>query len=711
MNALPKETKPLADLRRQLTVNGYVPIPVAGKSPRIRGWQNLKPNAEHVEGLIRAHPDHTNTGLLTGDLVAIDIDALDSATSTALVEMVLDLPGGASAPCRVGKAPKCLFIFRATAPRKKATTGKFLINGTRCEVEVLGIGNQFVAYGIHPDTEAPYEWSNGSPADIAFADLPEITPDTLDTFLTAARELLAARGEPERKAKAANDRRPPAVAGDGPWAVIKTRALADLDAWVPALGLARLKRYQSGYLAVASFRPSRRAGLATAKRGQALEIAPASICDHSDGNKGYSPIDLVAVCLGMAPAAAADWLRDRVGGGARVDTTPPVAHVALLAKHNAKVPPVAANDNQPDAYPGIISSGELVTGFVPPDYHIDGIAQASFIYSVTAQTGAGKTAILLLTTALTALGEPLGNREVRKGRTLYFAGENPDDVTMRWIAMAHHMEFDPATIDAHFIKGTFSIPAMSKRIEDDVRKLGGVDLIVIDTSTAYFRGKDENANTELGAHARDLRALTTLPGRPCVLVAAHPTKSADQFNLLPRGGGAFLNEVDGNLVCIKTSDGSVKLHWHGKHRGPDFDPINFELRPVTAPTLKNSRGRDVPTVMAAVLSASDVVGRKERTREDNDDVLLEIERDPTQTLATIAERLEWLGDDGKWQKRRVQSAWERLATAKLVDMKRGKRRLTEKGGAEAVDIKGERHRKRAAAASSASILARRTDVA
>jgi hypothetical protein len=50
--------------------------------------------------------------------------------------------------------------------------------------------------------------------------------------------------------------------------------------------------------------------------------------------------------------------------------------------------------------------------------------------------GTGKTAIMLRLAAHVVLGRPLGGRSVDKGKVLYFAGENPDDIRMRWIAMS-----------------------------------------------------------------------------------------------------------------------------------------------------------------------------------------------------------------------------------------------------------------------------------
>ena len=43
---------------------------------------------------------------------------------------------------------------------------------------------------------------------------------------------------------------------------------------------------------------------------------------------------------------------------------------------------------------------------------------------------------------LVAEGRSLGNLDVEKGRVLYLAGENPDDVRGRWIAMAERLAFD-----------------------------------------------------------------------------------------------------------------------------------------------------------------------------------------------------------------------------------------------------------------------------
>ena len=91
----------------------------------------------------------------------------------------------------------------------------------------------------------------------------------------------------------------------------------------------------------------------------------------------------------------------------------------------------------------ILSSGEFVCDFRPPDYLIDGVVQRQFLYSMTGMTGHGKTCVVVRIAIHAALGLPLAGHEIDKGKVLFFAGENPDDIRMRWIKLCEEMEQDP----------------------------------------------------------------------------------------------------------------------------------------------------------------------------------------------------------------------------------------------------------------------------
>lgn len=329
-----------------------------------------------------------------------------------------------------------------------------------------------------------------------------------------------------------------------------------------------------------------------------------------------------------------------------------------------------------------LSSAEFTASFTPPDYLVDGILQRRFIYSMTAPTGSGKTALLLLMAAHTALGQPLAGREIPKSRVAYLAGENPDDVRMRWIAMAEKLEFDLAAIDVHFIPGTFSLTGMENQIRKEAKASGGFHLVIIDTAAAFFEGKDENSNTELGKYARTLRRFTTLPGEPTVIVAAHPTKNATNDALLPRGGGSFLAEVDGNLV-LKKSDSVVELTWQKKFRGAGFEPISFKLETITTDRLQDSRGRRIPTVMATAVDETERASMKATAMRREDQILILLADGPQKSIATIAEALGWRSYKGEPQKSITSRMLESLRASKLVEQFRGGWKLTEKGKKEA----------------------------
>lgn len=286
--------------------------------------------------------------------------------------------------------------------------------------------------------------------------------------------------------------------------------------------------------------------------------------------------------------------------------------------------------------------GDCVRDFVPPDYLVDGILQRRFCYSLTAQTGVGKTTVAMLLAAHVATGKPLGEIEVERGTVLYFAGENPTDITMRWMGICKEMNLDPETIDVHIIEGTKRFSEEAREISQEIVDAGlSLSLVIVDTAAAYFEGDNDNDNVQAGNHARVLRSLCTLPGGPCVLILCHPTKNAADDNLVPRGGGAFLAEVDGN--CAIRRDGDVLTAFAlGKFRGPEFTPINFSLKVIRDhPRLVDTKGRPVPTIVAVPISASDLQRAEQRTQTSEDKVLELLCNEPGLANKEVADRLGW----------------------------------------------------------------------
>jgi hypothetical protein len=364
----------------------------------------------------------------------------------------------------------------------------------------------------------------------------------------------------------------------------------------------------------------------------------------------------------------------------------PDEHKSREANGNAPPPKDAS---KPSPSPIIKSSKQFVAGFVPPEYAVVGLLQRRFFYSLTGQTGAGKTAIMLLLSASAALGIPFAGRETKQLRVLYLAAENADDVRMRWIALAQNMGFDIEAIKVYFVEGRFSLSKSCKLLETEAKRHGGdFGLVVVDTGPTFFEGTEENENKQLGDHARLLRDLVgVIPGGPCVVANCHPIKNATADQLLPRGGGAFLAETDGNLSCSK-SDSTVELHWQGKFRGPDFAPMHFLIRTVTHQNLKDSDGRLIPTVLAEHISDQAKEDIAAAAQQDENALLAIIAANPAASQSTIAATMGWKLYSGEPHKTKAARCIKGLIKAKLIKETRPGRYALTPDGQKAV-LKGE----------------------
>jgi hypothetical protein len=320
----------------------------------------------------------------------------------------------------------------------------------------------------------------------------------------------------------------------------------------------------------------------------------------------------------------------------------------------------------------IKSSKDFVAGFVPPDYLVDGLLQERFLYSLTGQTGAGKTSITLRLAASVALGVKFCDRETKKNRVLYLAAENPDDVRMRWIALSQHMQFELDEIEVYFIEGVFKISQMAGALKAEAERLGGeFGLVIVDTGPVFYEGDDENNRTQQGNHAAMLRGLIDLiPGRPTVIANCHPVKNAGPDNLVPAGGGNFLNQVDGNLTAAK-DEGTTELHWQGKFRGVDFAALFFQLKTVTHERLTDSKGDLIPTVISTWLTDKAKVEIDRTIDDDRHKALAILAADRTISLADLATKMNWKPlRDGTPNKPMAQRCVNALIRKKWLDTDR-----------------------------------------
>lgn len=127
-------------------------------------------------------------GIAAGRVIGIDIDILDSPTIALEMEALAKRMLGDTPAVRIGNAPKRLLVYRAVQP----------FSGFKYPpIEVLGVGQQFIAYGIHPDTGKPYDWPVSTLADLSPDDLPGITEAQAREFAKEAYRLIPAELRPK----------------------------------------------------------------------------------------------------------------------------------------------------------------------------------------------------------------------------------------------------------------------------------------------------------------------------------------------------------------------------------------------------------------------------------------------------------------------------------------------------------------------------------
>jgi AAA domain/Bifunctional DNA primase/polymerase, N-terminal len=329
--------------------------------------------------------------------------------------------------------------------------------------------------------------------------------------------------------------------------------------------------------------------------------------------------------------------------------------------------------------PLLLTAEQFVAGFSPPAYLVDGVLQRGYLYSLTARTGHGKTAVGMYVAQSIARGLPMHGKKVKAGTVLLLAGENPDDIRARFLVLADSYGFQAEDLKMRFVAGVIDIAAKMSEIRAEAEQISDLVLVIVDTGAAYFPGDESNSNSQQGAYARLLRQLTFLPGKPAVLVNCHPVKNASRDNLLPMGGSAFLNEVDGNLTLWATGERQTTLHWQGKFRGPEFEPMTFELVVADSARVIDAEGRLMPSVVAKPVSELKLQMEEGKQESEENLLMRAIAADRNSSIANLAITCGFIGATDQPQKSKVHKMCGRLVEEKLLERRGNKYRITPKG--------------------------------
>jgi hypothetical protein len=182
-----REQQQVATLRQQLWQAGFRPVPclTGERIPIGRDWPE-RARQDPPECLkFDPVPHALNTGILADALRLIDLDVDDAGLAETVADLVFQMLGEAPTRFRRNSPRRCI-AYRAA----RGEPPKRSITGPHGKVEILGRGQQALAFGRHP-SGAELEWTE-APGAIGVSDLPAVREDQISALLAALAPLIGA---------------------------------------------------------------------------------------------------------------------------------------------------------------------------------------------------------------------------------------------------------------------------------------------------------------------------------------------------------------------------------------------------------------------------------------------------------------------------------------------------------------------------------------
>lgn len=561
---------------------GYDITPVHGKRPFITGWSKRPESALDF----KAHAD-CNIGVLCGgeeNIVAIDVDVTNPFCVMQIQALIEDHLG--FAPKRIGKKG-FLMPFRCTEPVSKAATSVYEIDGDDCRIEILAEGQQFVASGIHPDTQKPYEWPNDNLTDFSVEDLTVVTPEELEAFRSDCESALAQFGKKKGREAAPvsspieytpsrlNITQPleGELAEVRLWIDAAENDDIDYDAWVTTLHA--IKGATNGSL-------------------EGLELAH----EYSRKSAKYqrSETDRVWHSIKEVKYAGASQLRALAAGKEIKPDVVPKPPLPIIYSTD-----IAANVDTSDFVEDLLTEGAL-----------------SVCYGAS---NSGKTFFATDLALHVALGwRYRGRFDVEQGGVLYCALEGGFGIKNRVAAFKQHHNIQ-ASFDFGIIPTNINIfdpDADSDLLIEAIRSAAAkfekpVRLIVIDTLARAMAGGNENTAEDMGlliANADRIREETSAH----IMFIHHSGKDASKG---ARGSSALRAATDTELEVHRNQARNETSVSVTKQRDMEIleDPLGFRLEIVELG--ENRRGKAVTSCVVSPIDMT-VARRQILTAPENE---------------------------------------------------------------------------------------------
>lgn len=194
-----REIAQVASERARMWDNGWRPVAVygvedglrlghaqPGKQPWGPAWQLHALEDPPAAVAQKPRRDALNTGILCDGLRALDFDIDDPDAAFRCVQLAREMFGEAPTRWR-NNSPRRLILLRAA----EGTPQKRTLVGSAGKIEVLGRGQQFVAFGDHV-SGAELQWDGDGPDATPLEDIPAVTEDQITAYLARCAAVIGA---------------------------------------------------------------------------------------------------------------------------------------------------------------------------------------------------------------------------------------------------------------------------------------------------------------------------------------------------------------------------------------------------------------------------------------------------------------------------------------------------------------------------------------
>jgi hypothetical protein len=539
----------------RLLQNGYTPIPIKPREkcpgqyqggrwsgfPQWSHFLNSPPDFEIVKTW-SSWPG-SGIGLLTGKIVGIDVDVTIGELASKIVDMADEFLG-TSPLMRIGKEPKSLLVYQATDEIKKMSVGsKGLM------VEVLGIGQQFVAYGIHPETDQPYWWPMQMPVDVPVNELPRIGRSEIERYLKTIEPLIKT------------------VTGERKSNLEKKVDLSSLSTPVPTRS-SSITELQDAL----RFVPNRdldwdawnRMGMAifAATSGGGFDLfdewsSRSSKYDTEDTARKWedlkrSPPDRISAGTIFFEARQNGW-RTHAPLQSRQTTADPV--VASIEKF--------AESKSPFGGLRFKSTKEVLSAPSNPDWLVKKVLERGGLSMLIGEPGVGKSFLVIDLAVSIALGQPWLDFLTKQGAVFVIAGEGHAGFNQRLKAIEKHRACSLSEIPLFFSSAAISLTeeesVVYARLEIDrlSAEHGPPSLIIVDTLHRNFGGGDENSAKDISKMLQIVDSCLRGAEEPCAVMLVHHSGHGDKGRA--RGSSSLFGAMDTEMLLARDGEAGAVL--------------------------------------------------------------------------------------------------------------------------------------------------------